>query len=310
MYQLKLHRLLQDKDGRVKGPCAHILWAHQNHSKQLSKKWPESTQKRYSISKHIKKKPRDGRRGALIIQSNLIPPRWATHRLDNNYITKVLPQEWQLWALHQGPQPKGPALGGGGPQSILLWKPGGLDCRLRETKGTMGKRLNSWRAKIRSYTHWNPGQKHWFHRSLGQTYLLVFESLLGRWQVGGSYISHWVLKLVVDIVAIYVNSSWRPTSWVLDTKTWPHTTACRLQCWDASGQPTHKPEIQPQLSADRLTEPTETSRHAPGHALAHQRAKTQLQRQVGRHEPLLPRKTAQASNQPHTPGGRHLKQEN
>lgn len=37
MYQLKLHRPLQDKDGRVKGPWAHmLLWAQQNHNKQLS----------------------------------------------------------------------------------------------------------------------------------------------------------------------------------------------------------------------------------------------------------------------------------
>ena len=28
--------------------------------------------------------------------------------------------------------------------------------------------------------HWVPGQKQWLHRNLGQTYLLVLESLLGR----------------------------------------------------------------------------------------------------------------------------------
>ena len=38
------------------------------------------------------------------------------------------------------------------------------------------------------------------------------------------------------------------------TKTWPHPTACRLQCWDASGQTTSGmgERTQPHPSADRL----------------------------------------------------------
>ena len=34
-------------------------------------------------------------------------------------------------------------------------------------------------------------------------------------------------------------------------KTWPHPTACGLQCWDASGQTTNRMGIQPEPSADR-----------------------------------------------------------
>ena len=40
------------------------------------------------------KKPQQNcRRGILEIQSIPIPPRWVTHKLENNYITEILPQE-------------------------------------------------------------------------------------------------------------------------------------------------------------------------------------------------------------------------
>ena len=42
-----------------------------------------------------------------------------------------------------------------------------------------------------------------------------------------------------------------PGSRHFGTKTWPHPTACRLQCWDASCQTTNRAETQPHLSADR-----------------------------------------------------------
>ena len=36
------------------------------------------------------------------------------------------------------------------------------------------------------------------------------------------------------------------------TKTWSHPTACRFQCWNASGQTTNKIGTQPDSTADRL----------------------------------------------------------
>ena len=36
------------------------------------------------------------------------------------------------------------------------------------------------------------------------------------------------------------------------TKTWPYPTACRLQCWNTSGQTTSRIGTQPHTSADRL----------------------------------------------------------
>ena len=36
------------------------------------------------------------------------------------------------------------------------------------------------------------------------------------------------------------------------TKTWPHPTICRLQCWDTSGQTTNRVGTQPHPLADKL----------------------------------------------------------
>lgn len=38
----------------------------------------------------------------------------------------------------------------------------------------------------------------------------------------------------------HMNSGWMQTSWILGTETWPHPTAYRLQCWEASGQTTNR----------------------------------------------------------------------
>lgn len=40
-----------------------------------------------------------------------------------------------------------------------------------------------------SCVHWDPGQKQWLHRNLGQTYLLLLEGLPYRW--GGWWGSLW-----------------------------------------------------------------------------------------------------------------------
>ena len=50
--------------------------------------------KKDTLHPKTKKKPqRDGRRGAIMIKSNPIPAGWVTHKLENNYITEVLPWE-------------------------------------------------------------------------------------------------------------------------------------------------------------------------------------------------------------------------
>ena len=52
-----------------------------------------------------------------MIKSNLILAEWVTHKLENNYITEVLPQE------SSEPQVRLPCLGTRRQEIICLWKP-------------------------------------------------------------------------------------------------------------------------------------------------------------------------------------------
>ena len=50
--------------------------------------------KKDTLHPKTKNKPqRDSRRGASAIKSKPIHARWATHKLENNYTTEVIPQE-------------------------------------------------------------------------------------------------------------------------------------------------------------------------------------------------------------------------
>ena len=47
-------------------------------------------------------------------------------------------------------------------------------------QGWEKQKLHSWRAYTQACVYQDPGKKQWFHRSLSQTYPLVWEDLLGR----------------------------------------------------------------------------------------------------------------------------------
>ena len=96
------------------------------------------------------------------------------------------------------------------------------------------------------------------------------------------------------------------------TETWPHPTACRLQCWDTSGQTSNRAGTQPHPSADRLSEvlltpqppintPLDTVLPTRGTrpSSTHQWAGTSPSDQ----------EACTSLDQPHPPGGRHQKQE-
>ena len=98
-----------------------------------------------------------------------------------------------------------------------------------------------------------------------------------------------------------------------ETKVWPHPTAYRLQCWDASGQTTSRAGTQSHPSADRLPKvslspwrppntPLDTSLLARGtrHSSIHQCAGTTPSHQEA---------CTSLLGQLHPPGGRHQKQE-
>ena len=63
-----------------------------------------------------------------MIKSNLIPTKWATHKLENNCITEVLPQEWELSPSSESPDWEC-STRKRNPQSIQRWRPLRLDCR-------------------------------------------------------------------------------------------------------------------------------------------------------------------------------------
>ena len=72
------------------------------------------------------------------------------------------------------------------------------------------------------------------------------------WGGGGSYGSlwgqgHWWWRYWGVLIGM---SS--PGGHHFDTKTWLHPIACRLQCWDTSGQTTNRVGKEPHPSADRL----------------------------------------------------------
>ena len=69
--------------------------------------------------------------GGAYLQYNQIayPPGWMTHWLENNYITEVLPWEWEFWAPPSGSPAWGSGIGRRSPQSIWLWRPAGLNLK-------------------------------------------------------------------------------------------------------------------------------------------------------------------------------------
>ena len=85
---------------------------------------------------------------------------------------------WELWATCQATQSRGPALRGGASRTF------GFEGQHSLIAGAP----QDWRKQRLHYcgciqvSHDQvPGQRHWLHRSLGQTFLLVLEGLLGRW---------------------------------------------------------------------------------------------------------------------------------
>ena len=111
----------------------------------------------------------------------------------------------------------------------------------------------------------------------------------------------------------FVNSGWSQTFRVLGTKTLPHPTACKLQCWDASGQTTNRVGKSPtyqQTGCLKTSGLTATSRHTAWQGSAHQRAKTQLHPPVGRHQPFPPGSPHKPLYHSHPLGSRRQKQGN
>ena len=128
---------------------------------------------------------------------------------------------------------------------------------LWELHRTGGNRLHSWRAHTQDFMYTRTQDKIATPSEHG--YLWNLAGFLGRSRstvahcgdkdIGGrglrEYSSSGVFWEVIIVAA-------RPSL--------TYTTACRLQCWDASGQPTNKGGTQPQASAERLPKVVQRSR--------------------------------------------------
>ena len=103
-----------------------------------------------------------------------------THKLENNYTTEVLPQEWKFWAPCQASQPESLATGGRrAPRECGFEGQWGLITEL-----SWGNRNATLRGHTQDFMCTrNQRKKQWPHKSLGQTYLLVLEGFLQSWKV-------------------------------------------------------------------------------------------------------------------------------
>ena len=130
----------------------------------------------FYIQRH-KYETTDSRRGsALMIWSHAIPPRWTSPKLESTY--------WQKFS-HKSessePQVKIPSLGvwhwEEKPPEQLAWE--AIRAWVQKLHRTREKRDSTLGRCAQGLTYTGAGKKQWLHRSLGQTYLLVLEGLLG-----------------------------------------------------------------------------------------------------------------------------------
>lgn len=149
----------------------------------------------------------DGRRDNCdIIKSDT--PWWATHRLDNNYITEVSsvphvrPPSSGVW--HQDEEP---------PDHLAWWQ-AGLECR-------SSRALREKELQARHHAHWEPRQSSNFIEAWAR---LTSWSLRVSW-VGRKWLWNWDHKIWWQILLEF-SSTWnfaggRHLAWVISTKFWP-----------------------------------------------------------------------------------------
>ena len=132
-------------------------WTTINNNNKMLEPTKKDTSRKDLHPKTKKKPQQDGMRGTSAIKSSPIHTRWVTHKLENNYTTEVLPQEWKFWAPCQAPQPGGLATGGGAPSESGFEGQQGLITGIPQD--WRKQKLNSWKAHVRSHTHQDPGNK-------------------------------------------------------------------------------------------------------------------------------------------------------
>ena len=137
----------------------------------------------------------------LLWYKQSIPARWATYRLESNYITEALPKEWEFWTPCHVPQPGSLALGEDSLEHWILKASGAWVEELHRTGEK--QRLHSWRVHTGFHVHWVPGQSrdfikiwvittcgYWkiFWQSRGWLWLAVW---VGHWRQRSQGITGW-----------------------------------------------------------------------------------------------------------------------
>lgn len=99
----------------------------------------------------------------------------------NNYIAEILPQEWKFWEASQAAQAGGLTFGEEPPEHLAF---NASKTWLYELHWTEGRETLLFEGIHKVLFPWAPEQNQWLHESLGQTYMLILENLLGRDLVG------------------------------------------------------------------------------------------------------------------------------
>lgn len=219
-------------------------------------KKPGTYQQRSSTGKDTKEEPQWDRqegqtRNKIKSHTHPYPPRGGGRPTDTR---KIVSLRFSHRSKSSGPHVRLPSLGsapGNWPPEHLALK--ASRALLQEPHRTRGNReftLNG-THKV-SHAPWHRAKAvMWQKPGLGL--LLVLERLLERWEAtaahpadtdtggghNGEHLATW--KSLLQWLAY----------WTISSKPWPQPTACREQCWDASGQQPTGWGQEPHKSADR-----------------------------------------------------------
>lgn len=161
----------------------------------IDQKMLEPTRKDILHPETEKKPTWDGRRDAIKIKSNSKSSLSVTHKLENNYITVVLPLEWSS-SPYQVPQPGVWQWEERAPKEFEFESQVGFDWEFHRT----GNREIS----LLEGTH--KGKKQYPRKSLGHTYLLVFMDL-SRGDRGWQWLTAGINMLAVEFWGLHIGVS-------------------------------------------------------------------------------------------------------
>ena len=159
-----------------------------------------------------------------------------TFKIHRTLWKTIISQRFSHRSENLGPHTSGSPVWGSdtgkkSPQSIWLWRPAGLDHKNSTGLGKTETPLLEDAHKLLSTP--GPGGKKTVHSSLDQTYLLILEGLLGKQEAA---VTHCLGKDTGGRGTREYSLVWTVLDAVIWGQDWPHPTACRLPCWNASGQ--------------------------------------------------------------------------